>query len=73
MNFFDRTFLDWKVRLEPMAAKKPGQLKVASVREAIATPPTMGNRDSTTGKVGLSPRKIADRATLKKGSNACQT
>jgi len=70
MNFLDRTFLDWKVMLEPIAARKPPQLKVASVTDAIATPPTMGNRDSTIGMVGVSPRNAADRATLKNGSSA---
>jgi len=49
------------------------QLKVASVTDAIATPPTMGNRDSTIGMVGVSPRNAADRATLKNGSSAYKT
>ena len=56
--------------MEPMAARKPGQLKVTSVTEAAATPPTMGKSDSTMGSVGVSPRKIADSSTLKKGSKA---
>ena len=72
MNFLESTFLDWKVTLEPIAAKKPPQLNVASVTDAMATPPTMGNRDRTMGIVGVSPRKAADSATLKKGSSACQ-
>ena len=71
MNFLDRTFLDWKVMLEPMADRKPPQLKVASVTDAMATPPTIGNRDNTMGMVGLSPKKIADSKTLKNGSSAC--
>lgn len=71
MNFLERTFLDWKVMLEPMADRKPPQLKVASVTEAMATPPTMGNSDNTMGTVGLSPKKMADSNTLKKGSSAC--
>lgn len=71
INFLERTFLDWKVMLEPMADRKPPQLKVASVTEAMATPPTMGNSDNTMGTVGLSPRKMADSNTLKKGSSAC--
>ena len=28
MNFLDSTLRDWKVTLEPIAAKKPGQLNV---------------------------------------------
>ena len=71
MNFLERTFLDWKVMLDPMADRKPPQLKVASVTDAMATPPTMGKRDNTMGTVGVSPRNIADSNTLKKGSSAC--
>lgn len=70
INFFDRTFLDWKVTLEPIAARKPPQLNVASVTDAMATPPTIGNSDSTMGMVGVSPRNAAESATLKKGSRA---
>ena len=40
MNFLDSTLRDWKVTLEPMAARKPGQLKVTcsskSVRSSAA-------------------------------------
>ena len=28
MNFLDSTLRDWKVTLEPIAARKPGQLNV---------------------------------------------
>ena len=73
MNFLDRTFLDWKVTFEPMADRKPPQLKVASVIDAMATPPTIGNSDRTMGTVGLSPKNMADSNTLKKGSRACRT
>lgn len=72
MNFLERTFLDWKVMLEPMAERKPPQLKVASVIDAMATPPTIGNRDNTMGIVGVSPKNIADSKTLKNGSRACR-
>jgi len=41
-SFFDRTFLLWKVRLLPMAAPKPAQLKDASVKDARLTPATIG-------------------------------
>ena len=68
MNFLEKTFLDWKVTLDPMAAKKPGQLKVASEAEAATTPPTMGTRDSSTGMLGVSPRKMLESSTEKKGS-----
>ena len=33
MNFFDRTLRDWKLTLLPIAAAKPGQLKVTCVVE----------------------------------------
>ncbi len=56
---------------DPMAARKPPQLNVASVAEASATPPTMGSRDRTIGTVGVSPRKSAESNTEKKGSIAC--
>lgn len=71
MNFLESTFLDWKVMLEPMADRKPPQLKVASVTDAMATPPTIGNRDNTMGIVGVSPKNMADNNTLKNGSRAC--
>ena len=70
MNFFENTFLDWKVTLDPIAAKNPPQLKVASLAEASATPPTIGTSDPTTASVGASPRKRADSKTEKKGSMA---
>lgn len=38
MNFFEKTLRDWKVTLLPMAARKPGQLKVTSLVDASATP-----------------------------------
>ena len=72
MNFLERTFLDWKVMLEPMADRKPAQVKVASVIDAMATPPTMGNKDRTMGTVGESPKNTAESNTLKKGSSACR-
>ena len=72
MNFLERTFLDWKVMLEPIADRKPPQLKVASVTDAMATPPTIGNRDNTIGMVGVSPKNMADSNTLKNGSRACR-
>ena len=56
--------------LEPMADRKPPQLKVASVIDAMATPPTIGNRDNTMGIVGVSPKNTADSKTLKNGSRA---
>lgn len=73
MNFLDSTFLDWKVMLEPIAARKPGQLKVTSVTDAIATPPTIGNSVRTTGSVGESPKNKAESTTLKNGSKACRS
>lgn len=57
MNFFESTFRDWKVMLEPIAARKPGQLKVTSLTDAIATPPTMGRRVAITAGLWDSPRK----------------
>lgn len=72
MNFLEKTFRDWKVMLEPMAARKPPQLKVASEAEAAMTPPTMGTRDKSTGMLGMSPRNKLDRRTEKKGSMACK-
>ncbi|MCJ1354285.1 MAG: hypothetical protein MMC33_004272 [Icmadophila ericetorum] len=71
MNFLEKTFRDWKVTLLPMAARKPGQLKVTSEVEASATPPTTGKREARTGNVGVSPRNRLDSSTLKKGSIAC--
>ncbi len=70
MNFFEKTFLDWKVTLDPIAAKKPPQLKVASLAEASATPPTIGSSEPTTASVGASPRNSAESSTEKKGSIA---
>ena len=52
MNFLEKTLRDWNVTLLPMAARKPGQLKLTSLAEASATPPTTGSSDSTTGTVG---------------------
>ncbi len=71
MNFLEKTLRDWKVMLLPMAARKPAQLKVASVADARATPPTTGSSDSTMGMLGDSPRNSALSSTLKKGSMAC--
>ncbi len=71
MNFLEKTLRDWKVTLEPMAAKKPGQLKVASEAEAATTPPTIGTRESRTGMLGVSPRKMLDSSTEKNGSMDC--
>lgn len=70
MNFFEKTFLDWKVTLDPIAARNPPQLKVASLAEASATPPTIGSREPTTASVGASPKKRAESSTEKKGSMA---
>ena len=70
MIFLLSTLRDWKVRLDPMAARKPAQLKDSSVAEASATPPAMGTSDATTAAVGWSPKKIAERTTEKKGSMA---
>eukprot|EP00951_Prasinocladus_malaysianus_P044663 scaffold580367_cov47-Prasinocladus_malaysianus.AAC.1 len=53
-----------------MAAEKPIQLKVGSLRDAQATPPTMGRRVRSTGMDGVSPRNMADKATEKNGSMA---
>ena len=71
MNFLEKTFLDWKVMLDPMAARKPPQLKVASDADAAITPPTMGTKESSTGILGVSPRKMLDSRTEKKGSMDC--
>ena len=71
MSFLEKTLRDWKVTLEPMAAPKPGQLKVTSEAEARPTPTTMGRRDTMMSGVGLSFRKIVDSSTEKKGSMAC--
>lgn len=71
MNFLENTFLDWKVTLDPMAAKKPGQLKVASEADAATTPPTMGTRESSTGMLGVSPRNMLESSTEKNGSMDC--
>lgn len=70
INFFDNTFLDWKVIFDPNAAKKPIQLKDSSEVEARATPLMMGTRDKMTVTGGRSPKKIEERRTLKKGSKA---
>ena len=70
MNFFEKTFLDWNVTLDPIAAKNPNQLNVASLADASATPPTIGSSDPTTASVGASPRNRAERSTEKKGSMA---
>lgn len=73
MNFFEKTFRDWKVMLEPMAARKPPQLNVASVADARATPPTIGTRVKRIGTVGVSPKNMAESTTEKNGSIACTT
>mmetsp|Transcript_31991 Transcript_31991/g.38712 ORF Transcript_31991/g.38712 Transcript_31991/m.38712 type:complete len:262 (+) Transcript_31991:859-1644(+) len=70
MSFLLRTLRLWNVRLLPMAARNPAQLNEDSVQEASATPNTMGSSDATIGSVGVSPKKMAERATLKKGSIA---
>jgi hypothetical protein len=72
MNFLLSTFLLWKVMLLNMAARKPVQLKVASLRLAMITPPTIGSSVSSTGTGGTSPRNSALNITLKKGSIACE-
>mmetsp|Transcript_11551 Transcript_11551/g.37950 ORF Transcript_11551/g.37950 Transcript_11551/m.37950 type:complete len:208 (+) Transcript_11551:2753-3376(+) len=68
--FFDNTLRLWKVRLLPMAAANPARLKEASVKLAMATPPTTGMSESTTSRLGTSPRKMLERMTEKKGSIA---
>ena len=70
ITFFEKTFRDWKVTLDPIAAKKPTQLNVASLADASATPPTIGSRDPTTASEGASPRNKAESRTEKKGSMA---
>ena len=70
MNFLEKTLRDWKVTLDPMAARKPGQLKVASEKDAAATPPTIGTSVARTAGDGVSPRNNADNITVKKGSVA---
>jgi hypothetical protein len=50
----------------------PVQLKVASLKEAMMTPPTIGIRVSSTGTGATEPRNKAENMTLKKGSAACQ-
>ena len=70
INFLEKTLRDWKVMLLPMAARKPGQLKVTSDVDARATPPTTGSREATTARDGDSPRNRLDSSTLKKGSIA---
>ena len=70
MNFFERTFLDWKVILDPKAARKPVQLNVISEVDANATPAIIGSKEKTTGTDGVWPRKIDDKMTLKRGSAA---
>jgi hypothetical protein len=69
-SFLLRTFLDWLVRLDAMALQNPVQLKETSVNEAKATPPTIGTSEPSTGREGTSPRKRAERRTVKKGSEA---
>jgi hypothetical protein len=70
MNFLERTLRDWKVRLEPIAAQKPVQLKESSETEASPTPTMMGSSEATTGSVGASRRTSAERRTEKAGSAA---
>lgn len=43
--------------------RKPFHVKDSSAVEASTTPPMMGSRVSTTGRLGLSPRNSADRST----------
>ena len=71
MNFFEKTFLDWKVMFDPIAARKPPQLKVASDAEAAMTPPTIGSKESRTGMLGVSPKNKLDSNTEKNGSIDC--
>lgn len=70
INFFDRTFRDWKVIFDPNAAMNPVQLNDNSEVDANATPEIMGTNEATTARVGRSPRKMDDIMTLKKGSRA---
>ena len=51
--------------------QSPHQLKVTSLAEASATPPTTGSSAAKTGALGASPRNSALSSTLKKGSMAC--
>ncbi len=71
MNFLEKTLRDWKVRLDPMAARKPPQLKVASEAEAATTPPTIGTSVASTAGLGVSPRNRLESSTEKKGSMDC--
>eukprot|EP00882_Tetradesmus_deserticola_P034267 GHRQ01039255.1.p1 GENE.GHRQ01039255.1~~GHRQ01039255.1.p1 ORF type:complete len:139 (+),score=24.38 GHRQ01039255.1:374-790(+) len=71
MNFLLSTFLLWKVMLLNMAARKPVQLKVVSLKLAMITPPTIGTNVTSTGTGGTFPRKMADMITEKNGSMAC--
>jgi len=71
MNFLEKTLRDWKVMLDPMAARKPPQLKVASEAEAATTPPTMGTSVARTMGLGVSPRNRLESTTEKNGSIDC--
>ena len=53
-----------------MAAKNPAQLKLTSVMDANATPPTTGTSAPTTASDGISPKNNALRSTEKNGSIA---
>ena len=68
--FLDSTLRDWNVMLDPSAARKPPHEKVGSLKEASATPPTMGISVATTGREGTVPRNSQERSTEKKGSAA---
>mmetsp|Transcript_23317 Transcript_23317/g.65492 ORF Transcript_23317/g.65492 Transcript_23317/m.65492 type:complete len:212 (-) Transcript_23317:91-726(-) len=70
MIFLLSTLRLWNVRLDPIAAPNPAQLKLTSVALARATPPATGSSESTTGSVGVSPRKMEESTTEKKGSMA---
>mmetsp|Transcript_2810 Transcript_2810/g.17475 ORF Transcript_2810/g.17475 Transcript_2810/m.17475 type:complete len:123 (-) Transcript_2810:348-716(-) len=53
-----------------MALTNPVQLNEASETEARITPPTMGNSDATTARLGTVPRNNQESMTEKKGSKA---
>lgn len=69
-SFLLSTFLDWYRRFDAIALQNPIQLKESSVNDAKATPPTIGTREPSTSSEGVSPRKKAERRTVKKGSDA---
>lgn len=55
----------WKQQIKQHASpdRKPFQVKDSSEVEASTTPPMMGTSVRATGRLGLSPRNMADRST----------